>query len=78
MKARDLDPRLSSLGDLDFTRIDNLSGECQPGSLFVAVPGTQSDGTQYIPDALARGAVAVVYVWGVRERGCRIVWGGWV
>ena len=60
MKARDLDPRLSSLGDLDFTRIDNLSGECQPGSLFVAVPGTQSDGTQYIPDAIARGAVAVV------------------
>ena len=60
MKARDLDPRLSALGDLDISRIDNLSGECQPGSLFVAVPGTMSDGTAYIPDAIAHGAVAVV------------------
>jgi UDP-N-acetylmuramoyl-L-alanyl-D-glutamate--2,6-diaminopimelate ligase len=60
MKARDLDPRLSALGDLDISRIDNLSGDCQPGSLFVAVPGTMSDGTAYIPDAIAHGAVAVV------------------
>ncbi len=32
----------------------------QPGSLFVAVPGTRHDGHQYIGTAIAQGAVAVV------------------
>lgn len=32
-----------------------------PGSLFVAVKGTQVDGHQYIADAIEKGAVAVVY-----------------
>ena len=31
-----------------------------PGSLFVAICGTQSDGHQYIAQAIARGAVAVL------------------
>ena len=31
-----------------------------PGSLFVAVPGRQADGHQFIAAAIARGAVAVV------------------
>ena len=32
----------------------------EPGDLFVAVPGTRADGRQFIGEALARGAVAVV------------------
>jgi UDP-N-acetylmuramoyl-L-alanyl-D-glutamate--2,6-diaminopimelate ligase len=31
-----------------------------PGSLFVALKGQHADGTQFVPQALARGAVAVV------------------
>lgn len=36
------------------------SRQVRPGGLFVAVPGTQVDGSSFIPDALARGAVAIV------------------
>ncbi len=32
----------------------------QPGSLFVAIPGTRYDGHQYVGTAIAKGAVAVV------------------
>ncbi|TCT06648.1 UDP-N-acetylmuramoyl-L-alanyl-D-glutamate--2,6-diaminopimelate ligase [Aquabacter spiritensis] len=31
-----------------------------PGTLFVAIPGTKADGTRFIPDAVARGAGAVL------------------
>ena len=31
-----------------------------PGTLFFAVPGNQADGTRFVPDAVARGAAAVV------------------
>ncbi len=36
------------------------SRRAQPGSLFVALPGQRTDGRRFIPDALARGVVAVV------------------
>lgn len=36
------------------------SRQVKPGSLFVAVPGLTVDGHRFIPDAVARGAVAVV------------------
>ncbi len=32
-----------------------------PGSIFVAYPGTQSDGRAFVAEAIARGAIAVVY-----------------
>jgi UDP-N-acetylmuramoyl-L-alanyl-D-glutamate--2,6-diaminopimelate ligase len=32
----------------------------EPGDLFVAVPGSKADGRQFIGEALARGAIAVV------------------
>ncbi|MDX9982146.1 MAG: Mur ligase family protein, partial [Lentisphaeria bacterium] len=32
----------------------------RPGWLFCAIPGAREDGTKYIPDALARGAVGIV------------------
>ena len=36
------------------------SREVRPGYLFAALPGTQADGRAFIPDAIARGAVAVL------------------
>ncbi len=36
------------------------SGQVTPGGVFVAVPGTAVDGTRFVPEAVARGAVAVV------------------
>jgi len=32
----------------------------QPGMLFAALPGTQVDGRKYIPDAISKGAVAIL------------------
>ena len=37
------------------------SRQCVPGSLFTAIPGLQSDGHDFITDAIARGATAVVH-----------------
>ncbi len=36
------------------------SAEVRPGWLFVAVPGRKTDGHLFIPDALSRGAAAIV------------------
>lgn len=36
------------------------SREVQPGFLFVAIPGVHVDGYRFVPEALARGAAAVV------------------
>lgn len=36
------------------------SRQVEPGFLFAAIPGTQADGRAFIPDAMARGAVAVL------------------
>jgi UDP-N-acetylmuramoyl-L-alanyl-D-glutamate--2,6-diaminopimelate ligase len=45
-----------------------------PGSLFFAVPGEHADGAGFVPDALSRGAVAVVAREGsVKEPGCALV-----
>lgn len=37
------------------------SRQVLPGDLFLAVPGSQADGRQYIADAIKRGAAAVAY-----------------
>ncbi len=47
-------------GDPDITAITADSRQVGPGSLFVAVRGDSSDGHRFIPDALARGAAAIV------------------
>ncbi len=46
--------------DLEITGVTPDSRLVVPGSLFVAVPGVEVDGTRFIPDALARGAAAIV------------------
>jgi len=46
--------------DLEINRIDFDSRTVQPGSVFVAVRGTQTDGHQFIDNAIKNGAHAVV------------------
>jgi UDP-N-acetylmuramoyl-L-alanyl-D-glutamate--2,6-diaminopimelate ligase len=46
--------------DPDILAVTEDSRKVTPGSLFIAVRGTSLDGHAYVPDALARGAVAVV------------------
>ncbi len=46
-------------------KIDNIttkSGDAEPGSLFCAIKGERADGADFIPEAAALGAVAVLTV----------------
>ena len=57
------DLRLDFDGDLD-TKVRQItcdSRDVTPGSLFVAIRGTREDGCDYIPQAIYKGAVGVVY-----------------
>lgn len=45
---------------LEIVDVCHDSRTVAPGNLFVAVPGVQHDGADYIPGAIAAGAVAVV------------------
>ncbi|MEN6545309.1 MAG: UDP-N-acetylmuramoyl-L-alanyl-D-glutamate--2,6-diaminopimelate ligase [Armatimonadia bacterium] len=49
------------LPDVEVTAVTADSRAVTPGSLFVAITGTVSEGHDYLADALKRGAVAVVY-----------------
>lgn len=44
----------------EITGVSNDSQKIQPGNVFVAVTGTQTDGKRYIEEARARGACCVV------------------
>lgn len=52
---------LHGTAERDITSIEYDSRRCVPGSLFVAVRGTEADGHAFVADALARGATAVVH-----------------
>jgi UDP-N-acetylmuramoyl-L-alanyl-D-glutamate--2,6-diaminopimelate ligase len=58
---RDVDIRPAH-GDLDteITAVTADSRLVKPGSLFVAVPGLQTDGAKFVDQAIAKGAAAVV------------------
>ncbi len=47
-------------GDTEILGVTDDSRAIQPGSLFVAVRGTQVDGHQFIPQAIKAGAAAIV------------------
>ena len=53
---------LNSLGDadVDITGVNIDSRRIEKGHLFVAIPGTQTDGHKFIPKAIEQGAVAVL------------------
>ncbi len=46
--------------DVGITRIAVDSRLVRPGDLFAALPGSRDDGIRHVPDALARGAAAVL------------------
>src|SRR5690606_10634066 len=50
----------SHLPDVVVTGVEEDSRQVQPGSVFVARPGTQTDGAKYVADAALRGAIAVI------------------
>src|SRR5436853_5653827 len=54
------DAHVSGPTDIPITAIAYDSRAVRPGSLFVAITGFHADGHAYIPEALERGAVAVV------------------
>ncbi len=51
------DPRFAGL---ELGGISADSRKVKPGDLFVAVPGTKSDGLSFVPQAIAAGAAAVL------------------
>ena len=58
MRLSDLIPRPAN--DVEIAGIASDSRNVRPGYLFAALPGTQASGVDYIADAVARGAVAVL------------------
>ena len=50
----------AAFGDIQVTGITCDSREVHEGYLFAAIPGSQDDGRRFIPDALKRGAVAIL------------------
>ncbi|HEX9076211.1 MAG TPA: Mur ligase family protein, partial [Anaerolineae bacterium] len=52
--------RIENARDIEITHITSDSRQVTPGALFVAYPGVSVDGARFIPDALQRGAVAIV------------------
>lgn len=59
---RDYDPRLdlTQVADVEITSVVEDSRRAVAGSLFLARPGTKTDGAKYLADARGRGAVAAV------------------
>ena len=53
---------LNSLGDadVDISGVNIDSRRIEKGHLFVAIPGTQTDGHNFIPKAIEQGAAAVL------------------
>ena len=53
---------LNALGDteIEITGVNIDSRRIESGHLFVAIPGTQTDGHKFIPKAIEQGAVAVL------------------
>ena len=60
--ARTTDPCLTIVGEtaVEISSIALDSRKVAPGALFAALPGTKTDGRDFIPQAIAAGAVAVL------------------
>lgn len=57
---RMIDPASNPRTDLDITSIHSSAQDVKPGGLFIAIKGFKADGHDYIDQALANGAAAVV------------------
>ncbi|MCP3941274.1 MAG: UDP-N-acetylmuramoyl-L-alanyl-D-glutamate--2,6-diaminopimelate ligase [Desulfobacteraceae bacterium] len=53
-------PDLGSLNKMDISSISSKAQEVKPGGLFLAVKGYTADGHDYIDQAIANGAIAVI------------------
>ena len=53
-------PGPDGASDLEVRGISYDSRKARPGSLFVAIPGFHRDGSEFVADAVAKGAIAVV------------------
>ena len=51
---------MSGSNDVEITSVTSDSRLVRKGSLFVAIPGTAQDGAKFIPQAIEKGAAAVV------------------
>ncbi|MED5517284.1 MAG: Mur ligase family protein, partial [Pseudomonadota bacterium] len=60
MRLSKLIPGTDPRRDPTITGLTADSRQVRPGYLFAALPGHQADGRNFIPDAVARGAVAVL------------------
>src|SRR5207302_3931555 len=58
--TRDLFARLAAQGAM-IQRLSSDSRRCAPGVAFFAYPGETADGRAHIPDAISRGASAVLW-----------------
>ena len=54
------DYKITNERDVEITSITSDSRNVTPGSLFVAYPGLNVDGTRFVPEAIQHGAVAIV------------------
>ncbi len=55
---KNLSPKI---GTLEISGISNDSRKVKKGDLFVAIKGEKQDGNKYIPQAISKGARAVIY-----------------
>ena len=65
MKLNDILKNVTALetgadGEMEITGVSYDSRATQPGDVFVAIRGFDTDGHRYIPDAVKKGAVAVI------------------
>ncbi len=54
------EPVASTKAKADITGVCSDSRFARPGDLFIAVPGTKADGSQFAHEAVQKGAVAVL------------------
>ncbi|MFP4055290.1 MAG: UDP-N-acetylmuramoyl-L-alanyl-D-glutamate--2,6-diaminopimelate ligase [Candidatus Brocadiia bacterium] len=54
------DAVLVNFADRSIRGLELDSRKVRPGTLFAVVPGSRCDGTRYVPDAIRRGAAAVL------------------
>jgi UDP-N-acetylmuramoyl-L-alanyl-D-glutamate--2,6-diaminopimelate ligase len=60
LPGAEVSPGVRKSAPIDVQRIESDSRQVRPGDLFVALQGARSDGLEFVPDAIRRGAVAVV------------------
>lgn len=60
LNRRGLNPKGEIPNGLEINHATEVSGQCRPGSLFIAIKGAKADGHAFIADAASRGAVAAL------------------